>query len=100
MWYLYTVFIRLTTLGTHLRLGTCLFCNKTVNSNNKMRRCNKARFLYTLKKLRLQESLLLELYQFGGGGGVGGRVGADSRLGAYYMYLFLPLGSALRWALI
>ena len=22
MWYLYTVFIRLTTLGAHLRLGT------------------------------------------------------------------------------
>ena len=34
-----------------------------------MWRCNKARFLYTLKKLRLKESLLLELYQFGGGGG-------------------------------
>ena len=64
MWYLYTVFIRLTTLGTHLRLGTCLFCNKTINSNNKMRRRNKARFLYTPKKLRLQESLSLELYQF------------------------------------
>ena len=23
----------------------CLFCNKTVNGNNKMRRCNKVRFL-------------------------------------------------------
>ena len=68
MWYLYTVFIRLTTLGAHLRLGTCLFCNKTINSNNKMRRRNKARFLYTPKKLRLQESLSLELYQFWGGG--------------------------------
>ena len=62
-----------------------------------MRRRNKARFLYTPKKLRLQESLSLELYQFRG---VGGGLGAYSRLGAYYMYLFLPLGSALRWALI
>ena len=65
---LYYFFIRLTTLGAHLRLGTCLFCNKTINSNNKMRRHNKARFLYTPKKLRLQESLSLELYQFWGGG--------------------------------
>ena len=23
----------------------CLFCNKTINGNNKTRRCNKARFL-------------------------------------------------------
>ena len=36
MWYLYTVFIRLTTLGAHLRLGKCLFCNKTINNNNNM----------------------------------------------------------------
>ena len=70
---LYTVFIRLTNLGAHLRLGTCLFCNKTINSNNKMRRRNKARFLYSPKKLRLQESLSLELYQFWGRGGGGGR---------------------------
>ena len=29
----------------------CLFCNKTINANNKTRRSNKARFLYnTLKK--------------------------------------------------
>ena len=28
----------------------CLFCNKTINANNKTRRCNKATFLQNTKK--------------------------------------------------
>ena len=41
----------------------CLFCNKTINGDNKTQRFNKARFLQnTLKtKLRLRESILLFL---------------------------------------
>ena len=67
MWYLYTVFIRLTTLGAHLRLGTCLFCNKTINSNNKMRRRNKARFLlYSEKTPSPGKSLIRPLSILGG----------------------------------
>ena len=77
----------------------CLFCNKTINANNKTRRSNKERFLYnTLKKTQSSGSLLLEFIHSSGwvGGerlfefdweeeGVGpySRLGANSRLGAY-----------------
>ena len=77
----------------------CLFCNKTINANNKTRRSNKARFLYdTLKKTPSSGKSLIRIYSLnrGGwgwpliwvwlGGGGGGRlfeVGANSRLGAY-----------------
>ena len=79
----------------------CIFCKKTVNGNNKTRRCNKARFLQnTLKKTPSSGKSLINTYSFWGGGsgkGVGsylslsgsgrevGRVGvgAYSRLGAY-----------------
>ena len=73
----------------------CLFCNKTINANNKTRRSNKARFLYnTLKKTTSSDrgSVLLEFIHPSGWGG-GERlvefdweeelVGAYSRLGAY-----------------
>ena len=51
-----TVFIRLTALGAYSRWAlikfatfsvsvVCVFCNKTINGNEKTRRCNKARFL-------------------------------------------------------
>ena len=69
----------------------CLFCNKTINANNKTRR-----------KLLPRGGLLFEFIHSSGSGG--GEclfefdwekgVGACSRLGAYL--LFLPLG----WALI
>ena len=46
----------------------CLFCNKTINGNNKMRRCNKVRFLLCpRRKLCLRGSVSL-----GGGRGWGG----------------------------
>ena len=58
----HTVFIRLTALGAYSRWAlirgwalikfspfsaseVCLFCNKTINANNKTWRSNKARFL-------------------------------------------------------
>ena len=41
----------------------CLFCNKTINANNKTRRSNKARFLYnTLKKTPSSEKCLISIY--------------------------------------
>ena len=88
----------------------CLFCNKTINANNKTRRSNKARFLYdTLKKTPSSGKCLIRIYSLkwvgwgwaliwvwlgGGGGGrlfeagrllsfSAFRMGANSRLGAY-----------------
>ena len=41
----------------------CLFCNKTINANNKTRRSNKARFLYnTLKKTPSSGKCLIRIY--------------------------------------
>ena len=50
----------------------CSFCNKTINGNNKTRRCNKARFLQnTLKKTPSSGKSLISTYLiFGGGVGV------------------------------
>ena len=88
----------------------CLFCNKTINSNNKTRRSNKVRFLQnTLKKTPSSGKSLIRIYSLkwvgwrwaliwvwmGGGGGArlfeagrfltfsAFRMGANSRLGAY-----------------
>ena len=46
----------------------CIFCKKTVNGNNKTRRCNKARFLQnTLKKTPSSgKSLIIVLILFSG----------------------------------
>ena len=41
----------------------CLFCNKTINANNKTRRSNKARFLLnTLKKTPSSGKSLIRIY--------------------------------------
>ena len=58
----------------------CIFCKKTVNGNNKTRRCNKARFLQnTLKKTPSSGKSQISTYSFFGV--VAGReVGAYSRL--------------------
>ena len=41
----------------------CLFCNKTINANNKTQRSNKARFLYnTLKKTPSSGKCLIRIY--------------------------------------
>ena len=99
-----TVFIRLTALGRLLtfwilRVGAysrwtlirgwalikfspfstsvvCIFCNKTVNGDNKTRRCRKARFLQnTLKKTLSSAKSLISPYSFfGWKGEVGGRL--------------------------
>ena len=43
----------------------CIFGNKTVNGNNKTRRCNKARFLQnTLKKTPSSGKSLISTYSF------------------------------------
>ena len=60
-----------------------LFCNKTINSNNKMRRCNKARFLQnTLKKTPSSGKSLISTYSIFEGRGEGEGVGVYLRLGA------------------
>ena len=61
----------------------CIFCKKTVNGNNKTRRCNKARFLQnTLKKTPSSGKSQISTYSFFGV--VAGRVvGAYSRLSIY-----------------
>ena len=51
------------------RSATCIFCNKTVNGNNKTRRCNKARFLQnTLKKTSSSGKSVISAYSFLRGG--------------------------------
>ena len=53
----------------------CLFCNKTINSNNKTRRCNKVRFLWnTLKKTPSSGKSLISTYSILGGWGGAGRL--------------------------
>ena len=43
----------------------CIFCKKTVNGNNKTRRCNKARFLQnTLKKTPSSGKSQISTYSF------------------------------------
>ena len=43
----------------------CIFCNKTVNGNNKTRRCNNAMFLQkTLKKTPSSGNSLVSAYSF------------------------------------
>ena len=55
----------------------CLFCNKTINGNNKTRRCNKARFLLnTLKKTQSLGHSLIGTYSIFWGVGGGRAVGA------------------------
>jgi len=45
----------------------CIFCNKTVNDNNKTRRSNKARFLQnTMKKNPSSGKSLISSYSFFG----------------------------------
>ena len=79
----------------------CIFCKKTVNGNNKTRRCNKAIFLQnTLKKTLSSGKSQISTYSFflgGSGKGEGAYLslsgsgreagwvggGAYSRLGAY-----------------
>ena len=52
----------------------CLFCNRTVNGNNKTQRCNKARFLLNTPKKSesLRHSLIGTYSIFLGGRGKGG----------------------------
>ena len=43
----------------------CIFCNKTVNGNNKTRRCKKARFLQNVLKNTLSSAKsLISTYSF------------------------------------
>ena len=72
---------KICTIFNKCRLTVvCIFCKKTVNGNNKTRRCNKARFLQnTLKKTPSSGKSLISTYSFlGGGSGKG--VGAYLRL--------------------
>ena len=68
----------------------CLFCNKTINGNNKTRTCNKARFLKnTLKKTPSSGKSLISFSTYSIlGGGVG-----------VLAYLSLS-GRGMGWALI
>ena len=82
----------------------CLFCNKTINANNKTQRSNKARFLQnTLKKTPSSGKSLIRLYSLKwvgwgwapiwvwlGGGGAG-------RLLTFSAF---RMGGYSRWALI
>ena len=62
------------------RSVTCLFCNKTVNGNNKTRRSNKARFPQnTLKKTPSSGNSVISTYSFLGGGRCKG-------VGAYFSF--------------
>ena len=88
----------------------CLFCNKTINANNKTRRSNKARFLYnTLKKTPSSGQSLIRIYSLKWvgwgwaliwvwlGGGGGGRLLTFSafRMDAYSRWMLI-----WGWALI
>ena len=66
--------IKFSTFSTTV---VCLLCNKTINSKNKKRRCNKPRFLKnTLKKTPSSGKSLNGTYSmFGGCEGKGDGVG-------------------------
>ena len=83
----------LIKLSTFSASVVCLFCNKTINGNNK-----KQGFCKRLwRKLHLRGSLLLLLIQFFyGGRGKGGGVGLVLIRGWALNNFFLPLG----WVLI
>ena len=59
----YSIFLLFSSFSASL---VCLFCEKTINGNNKTRRCNKdSRFCKLFwRKLRLRGNLLLVLIQF------------------------------------
>ena len=96
----------------------CIFCKKTVNGNNKTRRCNKAIFLQnTLKKTLSSGKSQISTYSFflgGSGKGVGaylslsgsgrwGGVGWGWRLfeaGCLLTFSAFRMGTYSRWALI
>ena len=88
----------------------CLFCNKTINANNKTRRSNKARFLYnTLKKTPSSGKSLIRIYPLkwvGWGCALiwvwlgregGGRLFEAGRLSTFSAF---KMGAYSRWALI
>ena len=77
-------------VGTYLRWAlikisasvVCLFCYKTINGNNKLRRCNKARFLSNTQEKTLSSGKsLISTYSIFGGGESG--KGDGMRVGAY-----------------
>ena len=88
----------------------CLFCNKTINANNKTRRSNKATFLWnTLKKTPSSGKSLIRIYSLKWGGwewalvwvwlrwGGGGRLFEAERLLTFSAF---RTGAYSRWALI
>ena len=98
------------------RSVTCIFCNKTVNGNNKTRRYNKARFLQNpLKKTPSSGKSVISTYSFLGGGrcngvgayfslsGSGRGWGRGRRLfeaGCLLTFSAFRTGAYSRWALI
>ena len=96
----------------------CIFCKKTVSSNNKTERCNKTRFLQnTLKKTLSSGKSQISTYSFFGGGsgkGVGAYLslsgierevgwGGGGRLfeaGRPLTFSAFRMGAYSRWALI
>ena len=88
----------------------CLFCNKTINANNKTGRSNKARFLLnTLKKTPSSGKSLIRIYSLKWvgwgwaliwvwlGEGGGGRLFEAGRLLTFSAF---RMGAYSRWALI
>ena len=66
----------LIKLSTFSASVVCLFCNKTINGNNKTQRCNKKQSFYKIlwRKLLLREVSYYYLFNFfkvGGGKGLG-----------------------------
>ena len=92
------------------RSVTCIFCNKTVNGNNKTRRFNKARFLQnTLKKTPSSGESVISTYSFLGGSrckGMGAYFSLSGsgrgwgRGGRLLTFSAFRMGAYSRWALI
>ena len=88
----------------------CLFCNKTINANNKTRRSNEARFLYNaLKKTPSSGKSLVRIYSLkrvGWGKALlrvwlgGGGSGRLFEAGLLLTFSTFRTGAYSRWALI
>ena len=87
--------------STFLASVVYLFCNKTINGNNKTRRCNKARSLQnTLKKTPSSVKYLISTYSIFEGRGEGEGGGGLFEAGRFLTFSAFRMSAYSRWALI
>ena len=83
--------------STFLASVVYLFCNKTINGNNKTRRCNKAR---SLQNTLSSGKSLISTYSIFEGRGEGGGGGGLFEAGRFLTFSAFTMSAYSRWALI